>query len=377
MGKRKRILYVQYTNPAAYPPLEHSSRILAGGGWHVQFLGTRADGADDLVFPAHARIGVRLRPFQPGGWRQKLHYFRFVGWCIAWCVAWRPTVIYCSDPLSAPVGVLAWYLLRVPVVYHEHDTPGPPTSAALGVVHAMRRRLARIAVACVVPQKERLSRFVAALKPRRAVCVWNCPAREEVVPPQDTIRSAEPTLWYHGSLNGQQLPLTVIDALALLPSCTRMRFAGYETLGHVGFVKQFLGRARELGIGERVEYVGTPSTRRGLYALAAKADVGLALFPRSFREPMAGASNKPFDYLACGLSLLLTESAEWSEFYHTAGCGRLTSPDSSEAIATTLRAMLDNPDQTRAMGAAGQRRVLDDWNYETQFEPVRRLLDSL
>jgi len=26
----KRILYIQYTNPAGYPPLEHSSRILAG-----------------------------------------------------------------------------------------------------------------------------------------------------------------------------------------------------------------------------------------------------------------------------------------------------------------------------------------------------------
>ena len=33
----KRVVYVQYTNPAAYPPLEHSSRILADAGWQVLF----------------------------------------------------------------------------------------------------------------------------------------------------------------------------------------------------------------------------------------------------------------------------------------------------------------------------------------------------
>ena len=48
-GRRaRRILYVQFTNPAAYPPLEHSARILADAGWDVMFLGTGALGADRL-----------------------------------------------------------------------------------------------------------------------------------------------------------------------------------------------------------------------------------------------------------------------------------------------------------------------------------------
>ena len=43
----RRILYVQYTTPAGYPPLEHSSRILADRGWEVQFLGSGASGDAD------------------------------------------------------------------------------------------------------------------------------------------------------------------------------------------------------------------------------------------------------------------------------------------------------------------------------------------
>src|ERR1041385_5473127 len=96
---RTRILYLQYTNPAGYPPLQHSSRILADAGWSVLFLGTGAApplqhssriladagwsvlflgtgaaGSGSLEFPAHQNIEIRRMPFCMAGWRQKLHF---------------------------------------------------------------------------------------------------------------------------------------------------------------------------------------------------------------------------------------------------------------------------------------------------------------
>jgi len=67
--KSKRILYIQYTNPAGYPPLEHSSRILAKEGWEVRFLGTGASGANALKFPPHPHITGYQIPFCHPGWR--------------------------------------------------------------------------------------------------------------------------------------------------------------------------------------------------------------------------------------------------------------------------------------------------------------------
>ena len=32
MARKSRILFLQFANPAGYPPLEHASRILAGQG---------------------------------------------------------------------------------------------------------------------------------------------------------------------------------------------------------------------------------------------------------------------------------------------------------------------------------------------------------
>lgn len=82
------ILYVQYTNPAGYPPLEHSSRILADCGWEVLFLGSGSSGqADGFQFPAHPNIQVRRWPHVRPGWRQKAHYAAFSLWVLWEC--WR------------------------------------------------------------------------------------------------------------------------------------------------------------------------------------------------------------------------------------------------------------------------------------------------
>jgi glycosyltransferase involved in cell wall biosynthesis len=423
MPKRRSIVYVQYTNPAGYPPLEHSSRILADDGWDVLFLGTGSVGTNELRFPAHPNISVQLVPFQQPGWRQKLHYLGYVLWCVWRCLVNRPTAVYCSDAWSTPVGVLVWYVLRVPVIYHEHDTPGSPTNVVLRVVAAARRRLACVAKACVIPNEDRRRLFHETLQPKRSICVWNCPAKDEIIktphpiralrtnrPPQQggrwghgltttysddeksstsplvgevgetegfdgwAVASSTLTLWYHGSLNQSQYPGAILHALALLPKTVQLKYAGYETVGHKNFIREFQDHATTLGVVDRVQYVGKPPTRTELYTVASTADIGLSLFAKVFREPMAGASNKPFDYLACGLALLVTNTREWTGFYDDA---RAADPDSPDSIAAAIQWFLDHLEETRAMGERGRQRILTEWNYETQFTPVKQLLESL
>ena len=126
----KRILYIQYTNPASYPPLEHSSRMLADAGWQVLFLGTRPAGTEELRFPPHARIAVKYMDFSPAGWRQKIHYFLFGSWALAWAMLWRARWIYASDVLISPAALVLTWFPWLRVLYHEHDSPGDPRGGA-------------------------------------------------------------------------------------------------------------------------------------------------------------------------------------------------------------------------------------------------------
>src|SRR5919106_452711 len=208
---RCKILYIQYTNPAGYPPLDHSSRIFAREGWHVLFLGTGALGADALCFPPHERIEVRRMPFCPGGWRQKLHYLRFCLWVLGWTLRWRPRWVYASDPLSCPIALSLSYLPGLRVIYHEHDSPksevrgrrlevkvqrseirgqGPAGSRFMRSVLWTRRQVTKRALLCVLPNERRAERF--GEKPGRPIVnghqstavVWNCPSVDEISEPR-------------------------------------------------------------------------------------------------------------------------------------------------------------------------------------------------
>src|SRR5262249_35185681 len=119
----RRILYVQFTDPAGYPPLEHSSRILADRGWEVLFLGTGSSSNHGLRFPPHDRITIKTLKFVAPGIAQKIQYLRFCIWVLIQYVLWRPQWVYASDALACPVAWLLQTVARARIIYHEHDSP--------------------------------------------------------------------------------------------------------------------------------------------------------------------------------------------------------------------------------------------------------------
>lgn len=377
----KRILYIQYTNPAGYPPLEHSSRILAEDGWQVLFLGTGALGADALRFPPHPNVRVRCLDFCRPGWRQKLHYFCFCVWALGWTLRLRPSWIYASDPLVCPAALSLCCLPWLRVLYHEHDSPdGTPAGGFQRLVRWARKQVARRAACCVLPNEVRLERFKAETGTRRDVfCVWNCPSSPEVAPQR---APADGSFWllYHGSIVPDRLPLAAVSALAALPDCVKLRVIGYETVGCAGYVAQLRDRAEQLGIGHRLEVVGALPLRSELMEWCRCCDAGLAFMPLSAadvnHQAMTGASNKPFDYLASGLALLVSDLPDWRALYVEAGYALPCDPQDAESIARSVRRLVDDPALARSMGERGRRRILAGWNYETCFQPVRQCLEA-
>src|SRR5262249_1022509 len=155
----RRVLFIQYTNSAAFPPLVHSSRILANARWQVLCLSVSGPGIESLRFPPHSRIEVRQMAYCPPGWRQKAHYVRFALWALWWTLRWRPHWIYTSDLLSSPAALLLSFLPSVRVVYHEHDSPASKGSLFVRLSMYARRMLAHRAKMCVLPNRKRAERF--------------------------------------------------------------------------------------------------------------------------------------------------------------------------------------------------------------------------
>ena len=384
----RRILYVQFTDPAGYPPVEHSSVLLVKRGWDVVLLGVvgQATGLELPVVPG--LLVRRMRVFR-GGWRQKLQYILFVLWVFYWTWRWRPQWIYASDPLSCPV---VWWVRKftgVRVIYHEHDTPHLDQAYTwfMKWVFAYRGALARNAELCVLPQFARLGHFVETtgrMKP--CYCVWNCPRLDEVVSsnPEEgrdkSIQDQRLIIYYHGSITPARLPRQLTAAATQFKGSVKLQLIGYETLGSIGYTRELIGLASESKVAGIIEALGTIPLRKHVFRTASKADVGLALMPKRSEDlnmqHMVGASNKPFDYMACGLPLLVTDLPEWVETFVKPGYALACDPDDPELIEAALRWYLEHPDERREMGRRGRDKIRQSWNYEFMFADVIKTIEN-
>lgn len=379
-----KILYLQYTNPASYPPLEHSSSLLASRGWAIKFLGVTHRQGTTLKLPGHSRIWVRTWRSSSPGFQQKLHYAMFTFWCLWRALRFRPDWIYCSDSLAAPAALIIAQVARQ-IVYHEHDSPSGPTSSLSWIQRVQRwsrRRLAAKARVVVLPNQERLNALIGECHPSgRTFCVWNCPSRDEVQAPRPPLApSGTIRLLYHGSINPDRFPLRFLDALAMSDARLAIRLVGYETEGSRGYTSELVAAAEKLRLGDRFEFLGSLPNRSDLMARCAECDVGLSLLHINDRDinmqHMAGASNKPFDYLSQGLALVVPDDPAWRALYVENGCAIACAQDNIESLIETFNWLAAHPVEIRAMGRRGQKLINTLWNYETQFKPVLDLIEA-
>ena len=368
-----RVLYVQYTNPGAYPPLVRGARLLAEHGAQVLMLGTRVRDTDALNVQPSEGIAVRLMSQPPEGWRLKAHYGGYAAWVAREATAWKPDWIYASDLLSAPVALALSALTRARIVYHEHDAPSDDRSSWLIKRYLdARARLLRSADLVVTPNADRSARLSALAGGRDVLTVWNCPRRPTPKPPMmqttDMLRVV-----FRGSVNSERLPLTVVDAVARAGTSVTLDVAGYETVGSRGYLAALAAHASRLGAGSRVRLLGTVS-EDDLTVVCEQCDIGLALMPMTSPDEnmrhMAGASNKAFEYLSCGVAPLVSDLPDWRRTFVEPGYALVCDPSQVESIAAALEWAAGHRAAVREIAVRGWERLRLDWNYESQFAPM-------
>ncbi len=380
----RRILYIQFSDPAAYPPIEHSSQIFAERDWDVVLLGSDAFSTQNLRLSAHPRILAKNLSLAKAGGLVSLQYIYFFFWCLYWTCTWRPAWIYASDPLVLPAVWLVRKFTNARIIYHEHDSPNPVRARSwfMTAVLMCRKNLAKEVELCILPQQERLIDFTKTTgRQRPTICVWNCPRLGEIQCNDDgkkTAQGSDLIIYYHGSINRERLPEELVIAASRFKGAVHLRIAGYEVPGSVGYVNALRKLAVENGAPEIIEYLGI-IPRDDLLRIAAKADVGLSFMPKQSDDinlrHMVGASNKPFDYMASGLALLVTDLPKWKSTFVVPGYARACDPDSVNSIEAELNWYLTNSDQRREMGRRCADQIRRSWNYDTMFGDVLATLE--
>ncbi|MHB2020126.1 MAG: glycosyltransferase family protein, partial [Candidatus Xenobia bacterium] len=239
-------------------------------------LGIDPPGVRGLRLAPRRHVRVWYLPWGTGRLSRRVCYAWYGLTALMLALWWRPDWVYASDPSVCPIVLWVTRLTRRRLVYHEHDAPD---ESAPRVIRWARAEVAARADLCVVPNAGRAILLGAAAGGKdRCTVVMNCPCDSEVATARRPYEGGPLWLLFYGSIGPQRLPETILDAMAMLPSCVHLRVAGYETEGTRGYVQRYRERASDLRIEDRLEVIGLVP-HHDLMPLATRCHVGLSLMP--------------------------------------------------------------------------------------------------
>jgi glycosyltransferase involved in cell wall biosynthesis len=164
----------------------------------------------------------------------------------------------------------------------------------------------------------------------------------------------------------------LLEALALLPPGLRWRFI------HIGggtLLPELRRRAERLGIAARIEWRGAQAQEVVLDAYR-EADLFVLASRIAADGDRDGLPNVLMEAQSQGLACLATTVPGIGELITDGVTGALVAPNAPSALAAALARLIADPEQRRALGAAGQHRVRSDFGMDAGISRLVALLTA-
>jgi glycosyltransferase involved in cell wall biosynthesis len=143
------------------------------------------------------------------------------------------------------------------------------------------------------------------------------------------------------------------------------------------FTAHLRSLAHSLGVQDRLVLVGrVPYHEVMSYAVGATLGVTLLEPTIDNQRFCAGASNKRFEYAALGIAQIANADPGMDEIFGSPGLAELLSVINVETIGEAVVRLLSSRSLTAAMGERARFAHLRENNYEAQFAPVLRTIES-
>lgn len=196
----------------------------------------------------------------------------------------------------------------------------------------------------------------------------NYPIEEEIV--AETNASIEPGLvCYTGAVTEIRGVPKLVDAMALCKAPVKLLLVGPFTERHA----QMMCKASPGW--ERVEAFGRLD-RTAMREEMARCIAGVVTF-LPVAHHVTAQPNKLFEYMAAGLAVIGANFPLWRQIIEGEGCGICVDPADPKAIAAAIDALNADPERARRMGEAGNRAVVERYNWNAEAEKLASFYDEL
>jgi len=283
----------------------------------------------------------------------------------------KADVIHTNGTKAHLIGGLAGRLAGVPVAWHLHDFPPSEWAGRAFAIAARRLPAAMFSTSRAVAAAAKtvagrtpittvynpvdLGEFHPAISPkglRRTLGIG------EDVPVVGLV--AHLTRW-----KGHELFLSIARSLASSPRRPCFVVAGgpiYETNGHAGYADFLRKRAAELGLSDRVTFLGEREDVADVMAgLAVLVHTPTA--PEPFGRVLAEA-------MAVGRPVVAARCGGIPEVVEDRVTGLLVAPGDVSGFASAVARLLDDPQLRADLGAAGRARVASLFGCDTYIDKI-------
>lgn len=294
---------------------------------------------------------------------------------VAPVVEWAPDVVHAHDANTLPPAVRISRITGAALVYDSHELwtdrnvvrPRPFRDWLDARIEERGIRAAH-GVISVSPNIVQFLREKYQLAEQPSL-VRNVPPREEAkstdaVSPElrvmSGLSSADSIVAYCGSITTNRGIEATIDCLPLLPDDHHFVLLGE---GQPGYLRSLESRAREVGVMERVHFVGRVDSSSVANTMAG-ADVSVVFTVPVCRSYLWSLPNKLFESIHAGVPVVASDIPDVADLVERHGLGVTTPIDDVHRLARAIRSAIDGKDEYRRNAIAAKEFL--NWEIESQ-----------
>lgn len=209
---------------------------------------------------------------------------------------------------------------------------------------------------------------IAALYPTLAsVTIRNFPVLPDLAAVQPVeIKKTRPAVIYVGGLSTIRGTLELVAAMEHLGDAELWILGPFES-------NSFRARCESLAGWKKVRYFGCVEASQ-VFSYIRMADAGVVTF-LPYPNHITTLATKPFEYMACGLPMVMSDFPYWREFFGDAAL--YCNPADPRDIAKCIGALLADHELGGAMGRQNLKLAREQYNWEKEKERLLSLYAKL